>query len=40
MDKIMTKRIWRFEGLPDPPDWRLVASAAETAQALPSWVRP
>jgi len=32
MDKIMTKRIWRFEGLPTP-DWRLVASAAETAQA-------
>ncbi|KAB2901910.1 MAG: D-alanine--D-alanine ligase [Burkholderiaceae bacterium] len=33
MDKIMTKRIWRFEGLPTP-DWRLVASAAETEQAL------
>ncbi len=33
MDKIMTKRIWRFEGLPTP-DWRLVSSAAETAQAL------
>jgi len=33
MDKTMTKRIWRFEGLPTP-DWRLVASAAETAQAL------
>ncbi|WP_313080847.1 D-alanine--D-alanine ligase [Pulveribacter sp.] len=32
MDKIMTKRIWRFEGLPTP-DWRLVASADETAQA-------
>ena len=32
MDKIMTKRIWRFEGLPTP-DWRLVASSAETAQA-------
>lgn len=32
MDKIMTKRIWRFEGLPTP-DWRLVASGAETAQA-------
>ncbi|MBP8204860.1 MAG: D-alanine--D-alanine ligase, partial [Giesbergeria sp.] len=26
MDKIMTKRIWRFEGLPTP-DWRLVSSA-------------
>ena len=33
MDKIMTKRIWRFEGLPTP-DWRLVASASETTQAL------
>ncbi|WP_026436631.1 D-alanine--D-alanine ligase [Acidovorax sp. JHL-9] len=33
MDKIMTKRIWRAEGLPTP-DWRLVASAEETAQAL------
>ncbi|WP_313314757.1 D-alanine--D-alanine ligase [Pulveribacter sp.] len=32
MDKIMTKRIWRFEGL-STPDWRLVASADETAQA-------
>ena len=32
MDKVMTKRIWRFEGLPTP-DWRLVASSAETAQA-------
>lgn len=32
MDKIMTKRIWRFEGLPTP-DWRLVAGSAETAQA-------
>jgi D-alanine-D-alanine ligase len=32
MDKTMTKRIWRFEGLPTP-DWRLVASAQETAQA-------
>ncbi len=27
MDKIMTKRIWRAEGLPTP-DWRLVASSA------------
>ena len=33
MDKIMTKRIWRFEGLPTP-DWRLVASAEETSHAL------
>jgi D-alanine-D-alanine ligase len=33
MDKIMTKRIWRAEGLPTP-DWRLVASGEETAQAL------
>ncbi|MGN1057245.1 MAG: D-alanine--D-alanine ligase [Comamonas sp.] len=32
MDKIMTKRIWRFEGLPTP-DWRMVASAAQTEQA-------
>lgn len=33
MDKIMTKRIWRFEGLPTP-DWRLVSSTDETVQAL------
>jgi D-alanine-D-alanine ligase len=33
MDKIMTKRIWRFEGLPTP-DWRLVSSAEDCAQAL------
>ena len=33
MDKVMTKRIWRFEGLPTP-DWRIVASAAECEQAL------
>lgn len=33
MDKIMTKRIWRAEGLPTP-DWRMVASAEETRQAL------
>ncbi|WP_313069569.1 D-alanine--D-alanine ligase [Melaminivora sp.] len=32
MDKVMTKRIWRAEGLPTP-DWRLVASATETVQA-------
>ena len=33
MDKIMTKRLWRAEGLPTP-DWRLVANANETEQAL------
>lgn len=33
MDKIMTKRIWRFEGLPTP-DWRMVSSADECAHAL------
>ena len=33
MDKIMTKRLWRAEGLPTP-DWRLVATADETVQAL------
>lgn len=33
MDKVMTKRIWRFEGLPTP-DWRLVASPAEAEAAL------
>ena len=33
MDKIMTKRIWRFEGLPTP-DWRLVSSAADCEAAL------
>ena len=33
MDKIMTKRIWRFEGLPTP-DWRMVASAEQTHAAL------
>ena len=32
MDKVMTKRIWRFEGLPTP-DWRMVASAEETRAA-------
>ncbi|AKJ27872.1 D-alanine--D-alanine ligase [Caldimonas brevitalea] len=32
MDKIMTKRIWRFEGLPTP-DWRIVTSADETREA-------
>jgi D-alanine-D-alanine ligase len=33
MDKIMTKRVWRFEGLPTP-DWRMVRSAEETRAAL------
>ena len=33
MDKIMTKRIWRFEGL-STPDWRMVSSAEECAHAL------
>ena len=33
MDKVMTKRIWRFEGLPTP-EWRLVANAQECEQAL------
>ena len=32
MDKIMTKRLWRAQGLPTP-DWRLVASADQTARA-------
>ena len=32
MDKVMTKRIWRFEGLPTP-DWRMVDSADATAAA-------
>ena len=33
MDKIMTKRIWRFEDLPTP-DWRMVDSAEATRAAL------
>ena len=33
MDKIMTKRIWRFEGLPTP-DWRMVSSVEDTQAAL------
>ncbi|MBW7832001.1 MAG: D-alanine--D-alanine ligase [Simplicispira suum] len=33
MDKTMTKRIWRADGL-STPDWRLVSSGGETAQAL------
>jgi D-alanine-D-alanine ligase len=33
MDKIMTKRLWRGDGLPTP-DWRMVNSGQETRQAL------
>lgn len=33
MDKIVTKRVWRAEGLATP-DWRLVASAEDTRAAL------
>jgi D-alanine-D-alanine ligase len=33
MDKIMTKRLWRGDGLPTP-DWRMVHSGQETRQAL------
>jgi D-alanine-D-alanine ligase len=33
IDKIMTKRLWRAEGLLTP-DWRQVAGSAETARAL------
>jgi D-alanine-D-alanine ligase len=33
IDKVMTKRIWRFEGLPTP-DWRMVTSAEQTIEAL------
>ncbi len=33
IDKVMTKRIWRAEGLPTP-DWRLVRSAKATRDAL------
>ncbi|MBP6395087.1 MAG: D-alanine--D-alanine ligase [Giesbergeria sp.] len=33
MDKIMTKRLWRADGLPTP-DWRLVDSPADTERAL------
>lgn len=44
MDKIMTKRIWRFEGLPTP-DWRMVSSVEECEHALvalglPMFVKP
>ena len=33
MDKVMTKRLWRSDGLPTP-DWRMVHSGQETRQAL------
>ena len=33
MDKIMTKRVWRFEGIPTP-DWRMVGSVADCERAL------
>ncbi len=33
MDKTMTKRIWRAEGI-STPDWRLAGSAQDVAQAL------
>ncbi|MFZ1498876.1 MAG: D-alanine--D-alanine ligase [Giesbergeria sp.] len=33
MDKTMTKRIWRADGL-STPDWRLVTSSGETTEAL------
>jgi D-alanine-D-alanine ligase len=33
MDKTMTKRIWHAEGLPTP-QWRMVTSGEQTAQAL------
>lgn len=39
IDKIMTKRIWRFDGL-STPDWRLVRSCAETVHALTELGRP
>ena len=32
IDKIMTKRIWRFEGLPTP-EWRMVVNAEQTRAA-------
>ena len=39
MDKLMTKRIWKAEGLPTPA-WRQVASAAETRAAFESLGSP
>jgi D-alanine-D-alanine ligase len=39
MDKVMTKRIWRAEGLPTP-DWRQVDSPEEDPRPLsPRWAR-
>lgn len=32
IDKVMTKRIWRFEGLPTP-EWRMVVNAEQTQAA-------
>lgn len=32
IDKVMTKRIWRFEGLPTP-DWRLVRNGSDARDA-------
>jgi D-alanine-D-alanine ligase len=39
IDKVMTKRIWRAEGLPTP-DWRLVASAQHTRDAWLALAQP
>jgi D-alanine-D-alanine ligase len=39
INKVMTKRVWRFEGLPTP-DWRLVRSGQEARQALQELGRP
>jgi D-alanine-D-alanine ligase len=39
IDKVMTKRIWRAEGLATP-DWRLVSSAQETRGALAALAKP
>ncbi len=39
IDKVMTKRIWRAEGLPTPA-WQLVDSAAGTARAFAELGRP
>jgi D-alanine-D-alanine ligase len=39
MDKVMTKRIWRHEGLPTPA-WRLVSSSEQTVQAFESLGSP
>ncbi len=39
IDKVMTKRIWRSEGLPTP-EWQQVDSTAATEQALATLGRP